>query len=272
MLANLLCLFILDSQKRKKIRKILRGTPEAQNQTFGAITADDKERYLETVHLYNKNAFSEYRNVFKDKVVVVVGAGPTLNKYKPIPNAIHIGTNRVHQNKNLKLDFLFRQDFKNFDKEIFDCDVTKFIGNFCDWKLDMCPQSVFNKLTNARKFIINNYSDYIPVDIDVSPLWHGGSVIYSAMQFALWTNPKRIYLVGCDCAGQVDSLHWNHFDDGKDNSHNLVPIKVLVDNWKMLAQFIEYMYPDVEIISINPVGLKGLFKDEYQNQEVLCDS
>ena len=81
------------------------------------------------------------------------------------------------------------------------------------------------------------------------------------MQFALWTNPKRIYLVGCDSAGQVNSLNWNHFDDNNKNNHNIVPIEALLEGWKKLAKFAEYMYPDVEIISINPVGLKGLFKD-----------
>lgn len=264
-----LCALISDKNKRKKVRDFLLGENDIVKNVVPVYLQQDfgKERYLNTAGCYNKNAFSEYRNIYNDRDVVVVGAGPTLNKYQPIQGAIHIGTNRVHQNKNLELDFLFRQDFKNYDEEIFDCNVKKFIGIYYDWKLDMCPQSVFNKLTNANKFVIDNYSDYIPVEIDTFPLWHGGSVIYSAMQFALWTNPKRIYLVGCDSAGQVDSLNWNHFDDKNQNGHNIVPITALVENWKKLADFAKLMYPDTEIISINPVGLKGLFKDIYQSEK-----
>ena len=261
---KLLCSFIFNKEKRKKVRNFLLNNEPLEMQ-HPIINLDlEKERYLMEARHYNQNAFSEYRNLFNGKDVAVIGAGPSLNKYKTIEGVINIGTNKVHQNKNIKLDFLFRQDFKNFDEEIFDCDVKKFIGNYYDWKLDMCPQSVFNKLTNAQKFMIDNYSDNIPVDIDHFPLWHGGSVIYSAMQFALWTNPKRIYLVGCDSAGQVDSLHWNHFDDSNADSHNIVPIEALVENWKKIALFAKTMYPDTEIISINPVGLKGLFNDIYQ--------
>ena len=30
-----------------------------------------------------------------------------------------------------------------------------------------------------------------------------------------------------------------------------------------MKEFAETYYPDTEIISINPVGLKGVFKDEF---------
>lgn len=213
---------------------------------------------------YNNEAFAEYKNIFTGKDVVVIGSGPTLNDYTYIENAIHIGANRAHLNKNIKLDFLFRQDFNGYDEEIFDCDIKKFIGCYYNWKARMCPESVFNKLTNASRYIIDFSTDRIPVDLSKEPLWHGGSVAFSVFQFALWTNPKRIYIVGCDSAGQVNSLNWNHFDDKNKTSHNKEPITALVDGWKQLAEFAKIMYPDIEIISINPVGLKGLFKDEYK--------
>ena len=37
-----------------------------------------------------------------------------------------------------------------------------------------------------------------------------------------------------------------------------------IKNWKKLNFFANRYYPDTEIISINPVGLKGIFKDIYQ--------
>ena len=37
--------------------------------------------------------------------------------------------------------------------------------------------------------------------------------------------------------------------------------------WLKLRDFIKAFYPDIEIVSINPVGLKGLFKDCYQNEK-----
>ena len=38
----------------------------------------------------------------------------------------------------------------------------------------------------------------------------------------------------------------------------------VIDKWKELKEFANAFYPDIEIISINPVGLKGIFIDQYQ--------
>lgn len=38
----------------------------------------------------------------------------------------------------------------------------------------------------------------------------------------------------------------------------------LIGNWIMLKKFAETYYPDTKIISVNPVGLKGIFTDLYQ--------
>ena len=38
----------------------------------------------------------------------------------------------------------------------------------------------------------------------------------------------------------------------------------VISLWHQLKRFAQVFYPNTEIISINPVGLKGIFKDEYQ--------
>lgn len=258
---------IKDKTKAKQVQCLLKKKSGGGGERPIGITSIDGLKYSQylttSVLSIHSKTFEEYKNKFRNTDVVVCGAGPSLNYYKPIESAIHIGTNRVHQ--KIKCDFLFRQDFKNYDQEILSCDIPKFIGNFYEWDLDMCPESLFNQLTNASKFIIDNsVTSIIPVDLISQPLWHGGSVIFSAFQFALWTNPRRIYLVGCDCAGQVDSKHWHHFDDSTDVKQNIVPITALVDSWKKMAQFSKQMYPHIQILSINPVGLKGIFTDIYQ--------
>ena len=32
---------------------------------------------------------------------------------------------------------------------------------------------------------------------------------------------------------------------------------------KRVKKYMEHLYPDIEVISLNPVGLRGLFRDEY---------
>ena len=73
------------------------------------------------------------------------------------------------------------------------------------------------------------------------------------MQFALFTNPRRIYLVGCDCSS-------GYFD----GTATPLPNEHLVGLWKEIKKFAEIYYPETEIICVNPVGLKGVFKDLVQ--------
>ena len=91
-------------------------------------------------------------------------------------------------------------------------------------------------------------------EIDKTWLVDGDSSTFSAMQFALFTNPKRIYLVGCDCS--------SGYYDGK-GGNNAAPF---IEVWKELKKFADIYYPETEIISVNPVGLKGLFTDLYQGE------
>ncbi len=261
---NLYCAFIINKDKRRKVRMLLLNKQVENNKTTVVDFVHDFW-ILRNIH-ENRSTFFKYRNIFKGKEVVIVGAGPTLNNYTPIKNAIHIGTNKTY--KKLNLDFLFYQDFKTFDMDLFKNKAHKFIGVFEDYYLDMCPQSVFNRLENAEKFIIDSFNvGSVPVDISLNPLWNGGSVAFSAFQFALWTGAKTIYLVGCDSAGQSDPKHWHHFNDSEQDQHNIVPIAALVDGWTKLKEFTKIMYPDTEVISINPVGLRGMFKDVYQKEQ-----
>ena len=51
----------------------------------------------------------------------------------------------------------------------------------------------------------------------------------------------------------------------KDENTNLDTQRILI-GYKKIKQFAACYYPDTEIISINPVGLRGLFKDWDQDK------
>ena len=98
------------------------------------------------------------------------------------------------------------------------------------------------------------------VDIDSQPLVNSVSVSIQAMQFALFTKPRRIFLVG------IDTTPSGHFV-GKDEDlttrrDDIFQISKLAEaDWNKMKDFIDIYYPDIEIISINPNRLRGLFKD-----------
>jgi hypothetical protein len=98
----------------------------------------------------------------------------------------------------------------------------------------------------------------------VQPLADCGSVVFSALQFALWLNPRKLYLVGCDCS------HGGYFykDGNAENKNsNTLEIDRVVQGYIWFKKFAQRYYPETELVSINPVGLRGIFLDCDQTKE-----
>lgn len=216
----------------------------------------------------HNQTFRKYKGINRGKNVVVIATGPSFNNYKPIPNTVNIGVNKAILSDKIKLDYFFVIDYfvtKSYLKNLIKYRNTiKFYGILplkpygykrLDNSIQIIPEDIILE-QNAEKFYVYQKFPINPcrfnTDIDKTWLVDGGSSIFSAMQFALFTNPRKIYLVGCDCSN-------GHFDGRQtgDYSH-------IIKTWKELKKFAETYYPDTEIISVNPVGLKGLFKDIYQ--------
>jgi hypothetical protein len=234
-----------------------------------------------TIGEINTKAFAKYRSIYKDHDIVVMGAGPTLNHYVPKENCISIGTNGTVLNEKVKLDFLFVQDvgaIRKYENEILAYDCKKFFnfwGSF-SWNIpikyrkiknmeEYCSHPVAHISSSIYIFKDGYASHSIPLNICDSPLSDFDSVIFPAVQFALWTYPKRIFIVGCDCS-RIDPVELNmrHFYyENANNDDKIYPVEWLVQGWRKIKEFQQIYYPDVEMVSINPVFLKGLFKDEY---------
>lgn len=225
-----------------------------------------------TASVVNQKAFSEFKNIHNGKNIVLIGAGPTVSYFEPIKDAIYVGCNRAFLLDNVKFDYLFSIDNAGinqyYDKfaayEGNNC--IKFMGDQNLGKNFQIPESYINSLKNARRY--KTTAGYLPdkftLDIDTEPLGNFCTVSLQALQFILYTNPKRIYLVGIDCTvatqGHFTGATYDNSlrnESAKKNDENAVKY------YKQLKRFAEIYYPDTEIISINPVGLKGMFKDEY---------
>lgn len=204
-------------------------------------------------------SFAEFKGCHAGRTVALVGAGPTLNYYTQIKGVPHIGVNNVFLNPNLKLDYYFAIDYGQGNAAWYDrikeYDCVKFLG-LGGWTsesrdLYRIPEDIIDA-NHARTFYTFPTEDNgLHCDIEHHPLM-GGSVVHAAFHFALYTRPKRILLIGCDCSG-VDrfgdpgGFHYSSF----------------IHAWQVAQRFASRYYRDTEIISINPVGLKGLFRDVY---------
>ena len=235
-------------------------------------TCFDNDKYIAQCNIVmetHKETFGKYKGVNSGKEIVLIATGPSLNQYKPIENAINIGVNKSILYDKIKLNYFFSQDYENTQSYLNNVkkypDLISFFGQLQrtsygnkSWILEpyIIPESIIHNC-NAHKYFVYVKTPYYPMflnpDINLTWLGDGGSVIFSAMQFALFTHPKKIYLVGCDCSS-------GHYD----KKNNKSDCNKFVKHWKTIKQFRDIYYPDIEIISVNPVGLKGLFKDLVQ--------
>lgn len=214
----------------------------------------------------HRATFTKYKNCHSGQSVVLVATGPTLNFYEPKKDCVYVGVNKAVLYNRVHFDYLFFQDFAHPQAyEIFRLigqyeKAKKFYGILQDtirqdW---IVPESSAIRDQAERYYVISQWK-YPPVhftyDIANEPFGDCGSVSFAAMQFALWTNPKQIYLVGQDCTNG----YWDH----SQSATSALAIASLLGGWRELAKFARIYYPGTEIISINPVGLKGIFTDMY---------
>ena len=205
----------------------------------------------------HRQVFTKYKNINYGKDVVLIATGPSLENFEPIKDAVYVGVNRAFTYKKVKFDYLFVQDYSDATRKYFD-DFMAYDGakKFCGimseeiWPKSVIPES---KCLNAERYYVDApfYRKHFTRDIANEPLGDSYSIVFPAMQFILWTNPKRIYIVGCDCNTS------GHFNLQKNNLNT----EKVIDGWIKMKEFAQIHYPDTEIISVNPKGLKGLFKD-----------
>ena len=241
--------------------------------------------YTNMILQQHKKVFTPYKNIFKNRDIVIVAGGPSASKYtNQIDGAIHIALNKAFRNNNIKFDFIFMQDYyavQDYILETADYDCVKFFGTFVPpyHKNLIIPEHIIEKC-NAYQYYSNAPFDTIYKDIDCAPLMDFSSVSFPAIHFALYTGAKRIFLVGCDCSSD------GYSDGTKQSALSLSCIKECHKNmfkgYKLVKEFAMRNYPETEIISINPVNLKGYFKDiytdgnnqlhldEYIDEEVFC--
>lgn len=227
--------------------------------------------YNELAKKIHPKVFEKYKNCHSQDSVVLFATGPSAQYYQPINSAFHLAINSAVLHETIKFDYIFIHDNLVYDRH------SKILRNsvaakFCAFHTNI-QNAIENNFSlnqiediNADRFIISdpnihniddNVIDVINPDIANGYIYdRGGGTVFSALQFLLYTNPKKIYLVGCDCNNDG-----YFFGNEKFGSNYLLPKTIRL--WKEASYLINKMYRNTEIISVNPAGLKGLFKDVY---------
>lgn len=220
-----------------------------------------------SISAIHTKAFARFKNIHQGQDVVLIATGPSFNLFKPIKSTVYCGVNKAFKSNRIRLDYLFMVDYnatKDYIEEAENYPCEKFYGLVRDrWEKCIIPENIVIK-AGASRFYLEGIRDPVHYTMDIcnEPIGDCGSVIFSAMQFLLWTNPKRIYLVGCDCTRNV-------YFDSNENEQNVAREvdKTFYTGWVAMKKFAEINYPETQIVSVNPVGLRGLFVDWDQNEQ-----
>lgn len=227
-----------------------------------------------TVAFLHQKTFGEFRNKYEGKTVTLIGAGPTVSFFGPIENSVYVGLNRAFLFDKVHFDYLFTIDkwgldtgTVNYMDDFINYDSLKFVGDQNGNSNYQIPQSLGNGRSDVRRYKTTS-GGYLPnkfaLDIDTEALANSVSVALQAMQFILFTNPKRVYIVGIDCTGASNQHFKGSGQDGTTRGQSPQKLdEIHKKDWHRLKDFVSTYYPETEIISVNPVGLKGLFHDVY---------
>ena len=212
-----------------------------------------------------------YKNIYIKKILAVCGSGPTLNFYNQLKNVVHIGLNRSFEKENLKVDYIFAWDLPNlmkndkmFYQKIKNYPAKKILGRFLNSNVPQVNDKVVQELDAIQLFSsamhgypLPMFDEEIHYDIEHYPLMDFCSVAFGAFHFALYTGAQKILLVG------IDNKLSGYFT--KEHRQDFLMTENILRGWRKVKTFCDIYYPNVEIISVNPVGLKGIFKDVYTN-------
>jgi len=227
----------------------------------------DGSKIIETIYtnslaLQVNSRLEKYRNLFKGKDIYIVGGGPTAKYFSPFKNSdneIYIGINRAFRDERYIFDYLFAQDqfVEGMDEFL------AYRGDACTKMLAIIPYNVSYQILEPqlpnvdfieRYVLANRKMQEIPKNISTAPFADLQGTVFSAVQWALYTNPDHIYLVGFDC-GNGNLYHG--YNDNYDYQ---------IQSWHRISEYLKVMRKNDCVISINPVGLKGLFKDIYTKE------
>lgn len=265
------CITILGIKIKIRYEKKTRNKT-ASNMPRDVILMQHLKLYHKAASLHSK-VFPKYKNKYNNKAVALIGCGPTLNYFNGVSDLIYVGVNHAFKYDKLVLDYFFVADWaRNGRVNILESEnyknpnLKRFYAIHEAGKVPMeyiIPESVALRHNAERFYIRTRWTKNVLVkdeeyayDLSCEPLTCSRSIVFPALQFILYTNPKKLYIVGCDCSAN------GHFDDNNFIFEDPSWLDA-INGWKLLKKFAEVYYPETEIISINPIGLKGLFRDVY---------
>lgn len=198
-----------------------------------------------------------YRDKYQGESAVLYATGKTLYSYVPTNNdrlaKVRLGVNRAIFAPNLHLTHWFFGD--RYDATVKAAHnfpgVEKFIHNG-HYKKEEAHR------LGAVYYYISPSQVQFHKDIHNHVMWNR-SIVFSAMQFLLYSGVTHVKLVGCDV--DYSSGSWQHPAAPLVYYRSNAVDGVLLAGWHRLKLFLDRDYPHVRVEILRPILLRGVFPE-----------
>lgn len=251
------------------------------------------------VYMHNAIFMDSIKDSIKGRNVIVYGSGPSLNFFDSkkyfSEDTVHMGVNGQINNQNLKLDYFFAGDYvamckNNITPELLKeknaagtkiCLTRKVEVDSSNVKSDrFIPDSYMSELGSILNLLYytNDYEKAIQNN-HLKLLFSARSIGQIPLLISLFCGAARIYLVGFDQGGAVyadgrkrgscevvenDDSEVSNADDNKKTGTDVRAIQ----GYKQVKTIKRKLNLKTEILSVNPVNMKGIFNDVYTHEFV----
>ena len=247
--------------------------------TFDNVYLSELKNDLE-VYLANTNIINKHKTFINQKDVIVFGSGPTVNNFMfdniRCDDLVKIAVNSQIFDTRHKYDFFFASDYKVLKRR----EVTpEFLLNKINEGVRVClgrnihryerwyksgyyiPDSYIEKLTGLADvlYYTNSHSEVISKSY-TNLLYSFYSIGHIALLFSILCGAKKVYLVGFDQGG--------NYADGTPRLNMEKTNLKAIDGFKKILKIVNELNFGIDIISINPVNMRGLFRDVYTNSYI----
>tara|TARA_Y100001970_G_C14153313_1_gene814006 strand:- start:723 stop:1412 length:690 start_codon:yes stop_codon:yes gene_type:complete len=222
---------------------------------------------MNIIKIYHKELL-KYKNKHKGETCYIFGSGPTFNSFKLQEPGIFIGCNHIIKHeyikKNLKYYFfghgytIYTSEdsiYGNHKKEVDNLgnEVEKFcmVSRDNDFSFHNFTEESIKNLKDINAIPCDMNLTHINIELDKEAFLNH-SIVFPAIQFALYAGFSKIYLVGCDCNCMGYNTYFFRNIEQKNLDYSLISF------WKQMYNFKKETFPNTKIININPIGLKGL--------------
>lgn len=185
----------------------------------------------------NEKFLSSLKNKYAGRTAVICGGGSSLQGFEGISGAVHIALNRTLFYDKIKFDMLFMQDYPALDEQHtmedynnYPCD--KFYGYITN---PLFKDMGFKEERFSANGIVYRYElaprvydasiDNYEFELDKYCMMDAQSVLFSALQFAVFAGFKKIYLVGIDFSDTNYDNSQNASKYARAVSNNLIVFK-----------------------------------------------